>query len=303
MRSLITSFLLVFAVASNASCQEKNITPIKTERNKTLVAVKVGNVVIPNIIFDTGLAYDALMIYNTAYLDSLNLSGGVVVYVGGAGPGSTQTALMVESSEFSIGNTVIKNQPLIVLQSDIFKGFPTNGVIGYSVFGHYVTEFDYDYNTLTLYEKNEKIIDESWTPVPIYFKDNNIPWLDAEVVIDKNEPVKLSMYIDFAAGDPVLLLEKPRMKFPYPEETEDYYIGRGLSGDIYGKKCTVTKLIIGKYELNSVTAFIADEGVRSKQKNADAILGNGSLMRFNLIFDYENKFLYIKPNSHFNDKF
>lgn len=303
MKNLITSFLLVFAIASTASCQDNNVIPIKTERNKTLVTVKVGGVVIPDIIFDTGLAYDALMIYNTAYLDSLNLTGSVVVNLGGAGTGGTQTALMVQSSEFSIGNAVMKNQPLIVFQSDIYKGFPSNGIIGYSVFGHYVTEFDYDNKTLTLYEKNEKVIDDSWTPVPIYFKENRVPWIDASVVIDNNAPVTLSMYIDFAAGDPVLLLEKPSMKFSLPKETEDYYIGRGLSGDIYGKKCTVTKLIIGNYELNSVTAFIADDAARSKQKNADAVLGNGSLMRFNIIFDYENKLLYLKPNSHFNEKF
>ena len=41
--------------------------------------------------------------------------------------------------------------------------------------------------------------------------------------------------------------------------------------------------------------------IRSKQDNADAILGNVSLKRFNLILDYQNNKLYLKPNSHFSD--
>lgn len=81
-----------------------------------------------------------------------------------------------------------------------------------------------------------------------------------------------------------------------------------------------------KVDVNSIIAFIGTDGVllcdiggeskgfrvmasfapsevRSKQDNADAILGNGSLRRFNLIFDYTNKKLYLKPNTHFNDPF
>jgi hypothetical protein len=109
----------------------------------------------------------------------------------------------------------------------------------------------------------------------------------------------LSTYIDFAAGDVIELLEKSKMKFKLPEKTVDEYLGRGLSGDIYGKSGQIAKLIIGPYELNNVKATIAPAKVRSKQDNADAIIGNGSLKKFNLIFDYANKKLYLKPNKHF----
>jgi hypothetical protein len=52
-----------------------------------------------------------------------------------------------------------------------------------------------------------------------------------------------------------------------------------------------------------VDASIAEAGVRSKQQSADAILGCGSLRRFNSIFDYAGKKLYIKRNSHFDEPF
>jgi hypothetical protein len=239
------------------------------------------------------------MIFNPSYRDSLDLSYAFEVQIGGAGSGDAAKAIMIDSSSFSLGNTTMVNQPVIILQGN--TGLGSNGIIGYSIFGHFLTEFDYDNNIMTLYNSDSIQIDNSWTTIPIYFKNNDIPWLDGCIIIEKEEPVPVSMYIDFAAGDEILLLEKPEMKFSLPGETEEVYIGKGLSGDIYGKTGVISKLIIGPFELNNIKASFADAKIRSKQDNADAILGNGSLRRFNIIFDYLNKKIYLKANSHFND--
>ncbi len=303
MKNSIIIFLLFAALTSGVHRQEKNGIAIKVERNKIMVAVKIGNVLIPDIILDTGFDYDGIIIYNPDYKDSLELSKAIEVQIGGAGSGEASKALMIDSAEFNLGNLKMINQRIILLRSDTYKGFPSNGVIGYSIFGHYTVEFDYEKYTMTLHSTDKINIDSSWTVVPLYFKNNNIPWLDASVVIEVERPTSLSMYIDFAAGDAILFLEKPDMKFSLPYETFNQYLGKGLSGDIYGKTGTISKLCIGPFELNNVKASFAPAAVRSKQDGADAILGNGSLRRFNLIFDYSNKKLYLKRNTHFNDPY
>ncbi len=303
MKNSTILFFLITALTSFADCQEKSVIPLKVERNKSLVTVKIGNVVIPKILLDTGFAFDGLMIHNPDYKDSLDLSNAKEVRIGGAGSGEASRASMIDSADFSLGDIKMMNQRIIMLQSDTYKGFPSNGIIGYSIFGHYVTEFDYDNNRMILYDTDKIRTDSSWTVVPLYFKDNNIPWVDASVVIEEEKPISLSMYIDYAAGDAIVLLEKPKMKFHLPKETVDVHIGKGLSGDIYGKTGNISKLIIGPYELNNVKASFAPAAVRSKQDNADAIIGSGSLRRFNLIFDYSNKRLYLNPNTHYNDPF
>jgi hypothetical protein len=303
IKNIFIFLLLIAGVCLSTNQQKKKVIPLKVERNRTLVTVKIGNIVIPNILIDTGFGFDGLMIYNPAYRDSLDLTNTIKIEIGGAGRGESSEALMLDSSDFSLGQIEMLNQRIIVLQSDTYKGFPSNGIIGYSIFGHYVTEFDYDNNTMNLYNANEVKIDDGWTEIPIYFKKNKIPWIDVSVVIEDEEPVSLSTYIDYAAGDAIVLLEKPNMKFNIPAETENEHIGRGLSGDIFGKKGNIAKLIIGPYELNNVHASFASAKVRSKQENADAILGNGSLKKFNLIFDYFDKKLYIKPNTHFYEPF
>lgn len=267
-----------------------------------MLTVKIGNVEIPEIIFDSGMSFDGVLIYNRDYCDSIKLPNAVIVQIPGAGDEEPSRGLMIDPAEFMLGELTMKNQKIIVLQNDIFKGFPSNGVMGYSILGHYVTKIDYDKNEMTLYDSGKVKIDDGWTGIPLYFK-RNIPCIDAKIVIGDEEPVLLSTYIDYASSESVELLEKPEMKFSLPIETEDAYLGRGLSGDIYGKKGRITKLIIGPYELNYINAAFAPEKTRSKVENTDGILGNGVFKRFNLIFDYANKKLYLKPNSHFNEPF
>ena len=46
--------------------------------------------------------------------------------------------------------------------------------------------------------------------------------------------------------------------------------------------------------------------VRSKQDGADAVIGNGLLCRFNVVFDYADTSqarLWLKPNDAFDDPF
>ena len=303
MKANIFIVLVIIIVTSCRAQQKENIIPLNEIRNKSHVTVKVGNVEIPNILLDTGFAFDGLMIYNPEYTDSLDLSSAIEVQIGGAGSGEASRALMIDSTNFDLGEIKMSNQRIIALQGDLYKGFPSNGIIGYSIFGHYITEFDYDSNVIILHDSAKTDFDSSWTVIPLYFKDNNIPWLDASVVIKDEPPITLSMYIDFAAGEAVLLLEKPNMKFCLPDETNNVHLGRGLSGDIYGKTGEINKLIIGPFELKNVKAAFADAKVRSKQVDADAVLGIESLRRFNLIFDYSNKKLYVKPNKHFNEPY
>ncbi len=298
MKKLIMLFNIAL-VTYSCSGQIKHTVPVESKNNRTYLTIRIGEMIIPDILLDTGFAFDGLMLFNPAYRDSLDYTNVAAVRIGGAGGGDDATALMLDSVSFHIGEIEIEHQPLIILREN--PGLYSNGLIGYSIFGHFITEFDYDNNVMILHHSDRIKVDNSWGMVPLYFKNNNIPWLDAFVVIEKEVPVPVSMYIDFAAGDEIVLLEKQGMKFNIPRETKDIFIGKGLSGDIYGKTGIISKFIIGPYELENITASIAPAETRSRQDNADAIIGNVSLRRFNVIFDYLNKKLYLKPNSHFAD--
>lgn len=293
-------FITIDFCAAGIDGQNPESTPIRVQRNKTILPVQVENSRLLKIILDTGMSFDGLLIYNPDLLGKIHLNNAIEVKVPGAGKGKPSTALMDTSANFSIGDFEFKNQKLLLLTNDIYKGFPSDGVLGYSIFGHYAVEIDYDKNVMFLHDSDRIPLDNSWTSIPIYFKNNTIPWIDVFIVIENEAPIQISTYIDFASGESIELLEKPDMKFKLPEQMEEAHLGKGLSGDIYGKTGKISKIIIGDFELNNVKAAIAPASVRSKQQNADGIIGNNSLRRFNLIFDYKHRKLYMKPNSIYN---
>jgi hypothetical protein len=209
---------------------------------------------------------------------------------------------MADSMSTFAGKLKFTNQRVIILQSDRMAGFPSDGVIGYTLFGNYVVEVDYDKMIIRLHE-SEIEVDSSWGSLHMTFKDNRIPWIDAAVNIQGDEEVPISCYIDLASRDALELLIRDTIKFTLPEKLEDAYLGRGLSGDIYGQKGVISSLKLGSFYLENVETHFAPAEIRSKQENADGIIGNNTLRRFNVIFDYEGSRLYLKPNSYFSEPF
>ena len=279
------------------------VIPFDLVNNKTTLPARIGASRLIRIVLDSGMGWDGMVITNPDLADSITLKSPMEASIGGAGNSGEATAVFSDSMTFSIGKKEFENQRIVILRQGGFRGGSFDGVTGFSIFGHYTVEVNYDRKEIILYKPGEMIIDKSWTEIPIYFKENMIPWIDVSIVIENEKPVPINCYIDYASSESIELMMKPGQKFNMPSETEDYYLGRGLSGDINGKKGKISKVIIGPYELENVNAAFAPAEVRSKQKGADGVISNNLLRRFNLIFDYSNRRIYIKPNSFFNEPF
>lgn len=279
------------------------VIPFTVINNKTIISVKVGETRPLKVIIDSGMGWDGLLIYNPDIRDSIRLINPTNANLGGAGQGNAQTARFSDSMSFSIGNVEFKNQRIVVLQSDHYKGFPSDGIVGNSLLGHFAVEVNYDNSTITLHDTKKYHVDTSWSAIPIFFRENNIPWMDASIVVDDEKPISISCYIDYASSEAIELLLREGQKFTMPKETKEVLLGRGLSGDIHGKKGQISKVILGPFEINNVHAAFTPAEVRSKQKGADGVIAGNLLRRFNLIFDLANKRLFLKPNSGFSNPF
>ena len=275
--------------------------PIEVERGKTIVPVTMGGVTL-RLILDTGLPYDGILVFHREKVDT-EAGTWSRSAVSGAGPGGGVPTLTNESGSFAVGPVALANQRIIVLDSDIYKGFPTDGVIGYSLLGHYAVRIDFDAKAMTLYDPQTFSPEAGWDSLPIYFKDNRIPWIDLDVATADEPPARLSAYIDSASRETLELLRRDANRFTLPATTTKRHLGRGLSGDIYGEEGTIARVRIGDHELESVRVAIALASTRSRQRDADAIVGNGVLSRFHVVFDYAGERLHIRPNAHFGDPF
>jgi hypothetical protein len=280
-----------------------NTITFKLVNNKTIINAKIENSRLLRIVLDSGMGWDGLVITNPDLIDSIALKNPNEATIGGAGNSGQSTAVFADSMTFTAGEVEFSDQRIVILSRGGFKGASFDGVTGYSIFGHYMVEINYDNFNIILHKPGEFKIDKSWVEIPLNFSENMIPRMDARIVIEDEEPITLSCYIDYASSEAIELLMKADQKFTLPDKTENYFLGSGLSGDINGKRGKISKVIIGPYELTDVTAAFAPAEVRSKQKGADGVIANKLLRRFNLIFDYSNKKLFIKPNSHFREPF
>lgn len=297
--------LLLFSL-SNCNAQDTQIKytfPFKLINNKVLVPVTIGDSRTFDIILDSGFGYDGLILFDKGLTDSIQLENRVNVQIPGAGDGPPSNAVMSESTTFKSGDCTFNNQRTIVLQNDLFKGSTSDGVIGYSYFGHYKVEVDYDNKQITLYDTAYSFNESGWDSIPLRFDINNKPHMDILLSVKGEEPILIDVYIDYASSLSLELTIKDDMKFPLPEKYEGNFKGYGLSGDIEGKNAYIKSYKIGNYEFTNVTATFFEGNSRSKDKYADGVISNDALKRFNLLFDYKNKQLLIKPNKSFNDRF
>lgn len=269
--------------------------PIVLERNKIILPVTINNIGPLKIILDSGMSSDGMLLFKKKYADALNIPQNEDYKIMGAGNKGTSNAVTAENMTFSAGNAEFKNQRLIVLTSGNMEDFPTDGVIGYSLMGHYIVEIDYDRMEIRLHDPDTFVLQDGWESIPITFKENQIPWVDLTAEITGNDPVTLSCYIDCASGETVEFLTREKNKFKVPENLEPAYLGRGLSGDINGHRGNIKNVRLGSRDVANPYVTFAPAEVRSKQPDADAVIGNGLLQHFNLIYDYMHKKMYIKP--------
>lgn len=277
--------------------------PFRLDRNRIILPVSVGNSRALGIILDTGMTFEGVYLFHRELSDVLGSADFIEVRVPGAGSGEASYAIMADSQMLSSGGLQFRNQKVVIAQSETTQDFPTDGVMGYTLFGSYTVEIDYDELVISLHDPEGFAADTTWEEVKLTFK-KEIPFLDVTVAVEEDEEIPMNVYIDLAAGEVLELLVRPDMKFSLPDSlTEERYLGTGLSGDIHGKIGSISRLKMGSLELKDVPTTFPLGEVRSKQEGADGILGNGALRRFNVVFDYSHGVLYLSPNRQYSIPF
>ena len=278
------------------------VVHFQTNRNRVIIPLSVNDSKPLNIILDTGMRFDGVYLFHESFLDMINTADAIEVRVPGAGAGEASTALMIETGQLKFGDVVIDSQRVIISRSAHTQGFPTDGVIGWNLFGHYTVEINYDDEIITLHDTAGYEAGAGWKELPVRLKDG-MPFFICDVEINEGEIVPLECYIDLASGDALELLTGPDQKFTMPDNLEDSYLGTGLSGDIHGQVGRVRKFTIAGYDISDIPAAFVKGDVRSKQDSGECILGNNLIRRFNIIFDYHRSRLLLKPGKHFDKPF
>lgn len=144
---LLLGILLFLESANTRSAQQ---IPFQIDRNKVILAVRVNDSRPLKIILDSGMPSPGVILFKKELGEELNLVGAERYQIRGAGKGKESYAIRAESQNLKLGDVEYSDQRVLVLQSDTFKGFPTDGVMG-NTFQSETNPFSHRKSVISMY--------------------------------------------------------------------------------------------------------------------------------------------------------
>ena len=181
-------------------------------------------------------------------------------------------------------------------------GIKIDGIIGYSFIRRYVIRIDYDENFLEIYTpgtfrypKGGYMLRPSFTTLPrqtALIEDNRKVF--SRFIFDTGAGLCFLLSKDFVTDSSVF---KPKKKF-YPTQAE------GLGGKKQMELSVMKSVKIGPFKFRNVPVHIFDDTYNvTSYPILGGIMGNDLLRRFNVILNYPQQTIHLKPNHHYSEVF
>jgi hypothetical protein len=280
--------------------------PFQLASNEVRVDVTVNGSGPFHLIVDTGMPIPGLLLFKSERVDALHLedAGQRVKVAGGGGDGATSEAVVASGISSTIGDLKMSKASALVIAKP--AGIPpaVDGVVGGSLFFHFVVHVDMDQHRIDLYRPDK------WSPpsgacsVPLV-RDGGRVFVDVRTAIGDEPPAQARVVVDLGAGHALSLNTRGDGTFAPPANAIEMPLGRGVSGVVLGKVGRARRLEIGTFAFeNVVMTFPIDKhrhpgGVDFHDGN----LGAEVLKRFDVTFDYAGQRMLLEKGKAFGEPF
>jgi hypothetical protein len=181
-------------------------------------------------------------------------------------------------------------------------GIQIDGIIGYSLLSRYIIKLDYDSllvdicsNGSLRYPRGGYLLKPYINTLPVQtarIRDEKT--FNTRFLHDIGAGVCLMLSKEFA-DDSAIIKKKRKL---WPKE------GEGVGGSIRMNMTIVKELKIGPYRFRNVPTYIfSDDYNVTSYPYLAGLIGNDLLRRFNVIFNYQKKDIYLLTNSHYREPF
>lgn len=259
-----------------------------------------------NFLLDTGIKKTIL--FNLKFEDSLQLRNVEKIKLRGLGEGESINALTSEGNYFKFKGIVNPKLSLYAITDDLFDlsakmGMDIHGIIGGDLFRDFIVKINYGSEKLTFYNPDfyEEPDCRGCETFPLDFY-NAKPFIDVIVENHLGKEVSVKLLIDSGGGDSIWLFPHSNPDILIGDKYFDDYLGKGLNGNILGKRSKIKKLKIGSFEFEDASVSYPDSTSILRvhaNKDRNGTLGAGILKRFQVIMDYPNSRITLKKNGRF----
>lgn len=304
---ILFSFHSLFSQVEWNSKKDKIVIPFELSNNLIIIDVEINNVKL-SMLLDTGS--DKNLLFSFPENDTIEFFNTKKININGFGKGDLIEGLVSSDNTLIVKDYSDSNFELLLITDENISiinklGIPINGIIGYSFFKDYVVELNY--------QRKRVILHKSITSIPERklkkYRNEKLSLIDDKPYLnlitnigEHNHDVKL--LLDSGLGDGLWLFENDSLKCSGKSIND--VLGRGLGGDVVGKKSRVEKLLVSEFILKDALVSFPDKSSYSQLniiKGRNGSLGGEVIKRFDWLIDYSNELAYFKPNKYFNDSF
>jgi len=291
-----------------ADWQKVNI-PFEYVNDFIVLDVTLNNFFKLKFIFDTGAEHTILTkrsitdILGVPYVRRFTLMG--------ADMSTELHAYLARGLHISLGTVQANNQAILVLEEDYFQfeefmGMKVHGIMGANFFRGYQVRLNYQRQVITLYRPN------GFNPGKDRYQELDIeiyrskPYLQADLEVQKDSTLPVKLLIDTGASLSLLLYTDTDPNLEPPPTVIPSNVGKGLGGYLEGYLGRVDELNFADFKMANIITNFQDTIIyrdSSLMNNRNGIMGNKVLSRFDIVIDYWNEKLYMRPNKHYDDAF
>ena len=199
----------------------------------------------------------------------------------------------VENLDFHINNYDILSSAY---------GMSIDGIIGYSFFRRYIVTLDYDNQEMKVYTVGTYKYPRGGYLLKPQF--STLPMQMASV--RDNVDVTGKFYLDTGAGLCILMNDDFANDSAIFKKKRKWYLtqAEGLGGKADMQLSVVRDVKLGPYRFRNVPVYVFDDQYNvTSYPVLGGLIGNDILRRFNMVLNYPQQEIYIKPNKHYLDSF
>ena len=303
---IITIFSCGLVHSQNNWIKSKNKIKIPFELTHNLIIIDVNFNGTPlKMILDTGASNN--IIFSVSDNDSLVMNNVNKIRIAGAGNSESIEGYLSKNNSLTIKEyktndfevVFATNQDISIVNK---LGITINGILGSSFFRDNLVEINYQTKKIIIHKKTDstlKKIKRKYNSAKVEINKNR-PYILLKTKIN-NHNHSLNLLFDTGLGDGLWLFENDTIQC-----NSNYFIdflGRGLTGDISGKRSRVDEVFLENLVLQNVLVSYPEisffEDIKM-HKTRNGSLGGEITKRFNWFLDYENQTFYFKKNTLFD---
>ncbi|HEX8161069.1 MAG TPA: retropepsin-like aspartic protease [Pyrinomonadaceae bacterium] len=271
--------------------------PFELHNNHIYLRVKVNDSAPLSFILDSG----ASTIVSRARAESLGLKFNRKEQGFGVGEDAVEASL-AEGASLNVSGATLPRQTIAVADLEAVRSFEkraVDGILGSGFFSSLVVEIDYAAKVINLYAPKRYRYGGKGERIPLVVdEDSGLIFARAVVKPSNRAPIKGLFEIDSGGGH-ALDLNSPLVEqnnlLTDSQKTNAVAVG-GLGGSSRAVAGTVEFLQLGRSNrIKNVKTFfsLATEGMLANAE-FDGNIGNDILRRFNVVFDYSRRSLFLE---------